>query len=267
MFGLLSALVVAPSVAATEPLVRTLPPDMPALEIDNPRGVVEISYDPAAPKSTLTASPMFWTQGCEVVFTGDAALARVEVHKDGESARSGCRTRFEVVLAGGTALHIQGEKGKVLVAESRGPLDIDLHRGQVDLQKVYGPTDVTVVAGRVTGSPVSDELHIAVDRGRVELTGLRVPVFAEVGVGRIELDYELALEGTATATVGVGRVKVRFPYGTWLDRQAVAQVGSVRTEIPHRGASRTRLEAAVKLGRVEVDTIVVDEETEAVASN
>ncbi len=267
MIGLLSVLAAAPALAATEPIVRTLPPSMPALEIDNPRGVIEVDYDPSAPRTTLTASPMFWSEGCEVVFTGDAALARVEIHKNGELAASGCRTRFQVVLAGETALHLQGQRGKVLIAETRGPVDIDLHRGHVDLQKVFGPTDVTVVSGRVTGSPVSDELHLAVDRGRVELTELRVPVFAEVGVGRIALDYDLALEGTATASVGVGRVKVRFPYGTWLDRQAVAKVGSVRTEIPHRVSSHTRLEAAVKLGRVEVDTIIVDEETEAVASN
>ena len=111
MIGLLSVLAAAPALAATEPLVRTLPPSMPALEIDNPRGVIEVDYDPSAPKSTLTASPMFWSEGCEVVFTGDAALARVEVHKNGELATTGCRTRFQIVLAGPTALHLQGEKG------------------------------------------------------------------------------------------------------------------------------------------------------------
>jgi len=266
MIALLSVLASTP-VHASQPITRTLPADMPALEIDNPKGVIEVRYDPDASQSTLTASPMVWTNGCDLAFTGDASMARVEVQKDGERAGSGCRTRIEVVLAGPTALHLQGSKSKLRVYEARGPVDIDLNRGRVELYKVYGPTDVTLVAGRVTGSPVSDELHIAVDRGRVHLDGLRVPVHAQVGIGGIKLDYELALEGTATAHVGVGRVRASFPYGTLLDRQATAKVGTVKTEIPHRSTSRTRLEASTGLGVVDVDTSFEDEEDEAVASN
>ncbi len=264
MLSLLCALVSAPALAS-EPVVRTLPAGMPALEIDNPKGVIEVSYDPDASQSTFTASPMLWTTGCEVAFTGDAGMARAEVIKDGERAVSGCRTKIEIVLAGPTALHLQGDKAKVRVHESRGPVDIDIRRGKVELYKNYGATDVTLTAGRVTGTPTSDELHIAVDRGRVHLSALRVPVFAEVGVGGIKLDYELALDGTATAHVGVGRVRATFPYGTLLDRQATAKVGTVKTEIPHRSTSVTRLEASTGLGVVDVDTSFEDEPDDAVA--
>jgi len=266
MLALLCVLTSAP-VQASEPIVRTLPADMPALEIDNPKGVIEVRYDANLSQSTLTATPMLWTSGCDLEFSGDASMARVEVQRDGERAQTGCRTRIELVLAGATALHLQGTRGKVSIEESRGPVDIDLHHGKVALYKVYGPTDVTLTAGRVTGSPVSDELHIAIDRGRVVLEDLRVPVFAEVGVGGIQLHYDLALEGTATAHVGVGRVRATFPYGTLLDRHATAKVGSVKTEIPHRTTSRTRLEASTGLGVVDVDTSFEDEEDEAVASN
>jgi hypothetical protein len=266
MLAFLFVLISAP-VHAGEPIVRTLPAGMPALEIDNPKGIIEVHFDPDATESTLTATPIFWSAGCELSFSGDAAMARVEVQKDGERAASGCRTRIDLVLAGDTALHLQGTKGRVIVNETRGPLDIDLQRGKIVLGKVYGPTDVTLVTGKVTGSPVSDELHIAVDRGRIHLDDLRVPVYAEVGVGGIQLAYSIALEGTATAHVGVGRVRASFPYGTLLDRHTTAKFGSVKSEIPHRTTSRTRFEASANLGVVDVDTSFEDEEDEAVATN
>lgn len=266
MFALLCVLSTA-TVQASEPVVRTLPASMPALEIDNPKGVIEVSYDPNATESRLVATPIVWTPGCDLAFSGDASMARVEVQRDGERASSGCRTRIALVLAGPTALHLQGTKGRIALIEARGPVDVDLHRGRVALGKVFGATDVTVVAGRVTGSPLSDELHIAVDRGRIQLDDLRVPVFAEVGLGGIRLDYDLALEGTATAHVGIGRVRASFPYGTLLDRHASVRLGSVKTEIPHRATSRTRLEASTGLGVVDVDTSFEDEEAAAVAAN
>ncbi len=266
MIALLCVLSSPPALAG-EPVVRSLPSTIPALEIDNPRGVIEVRYDPDATGTSFVASPMFWTQGCEVAFTGDTSMARAEVQKDGERAGVGCRTKIEVVLSGPTALHLQGDKVRVHVEESRGPVDIDLRRGKVQLEKVYGSTDVTMIAGRVTGSPVGDELHIAIDRGRVRLESLRVPIHAEVGIGGIHLAYALALEGTTTAHVGLGRVQVSFPYGTLLDRQTDVRLGLVKTEIPHRTTSRTRLEATTGLGVVDVDTSFEDEENEALASN
>lgn len=226
---------------AQDVITKTLPATMPTLRVVAPHSRVVLRSDPGAKETVMVATPVRWSEGCQLQLDGDAtqAVATVALPEEGFSPH--CRTDLEITLAGHT---------EVL---------LELDRGRVELISPQGPVQVALGTGRVQGHVAAAGSRVQVQRGHVDLYGLSVPVSVDVGIGGALVEADEALAGTIDARVGVGRVRARFPYGTWLDKDVEATVGRVWTAIPSRSTSPTGLTARASLGSVRIETVLTDE--------
>jgi hypothetical protein len=255
--SLLLALTSPASAQGLEPVEKTLPGDIPELEILAASGQVRVVRDPQATKSTVIATPLNEIEGCEVVFEGSREQATVRVSRTEERSPRRCRTDFEVVLAGAeTALHVEVGTGRVEVSGTVNPVAVDLRAGRVITEDVAGPLDVYVAAGRVLGSVRSHDVKVYVGAGKVDLVDLVTPVEAEVGFGRLALTYSAMPDGRVWARTGVGGVDVAFPYGSWLSTTLDPGVGRVQSEIPFSDDAYTHLEVSTRVGGIDIDTVL-----------
>lgn len=227
------------TVALAAPISRSLPTDMPQLTIRAERADVTIRSIPGATETTVTATPVNWSEGCTLDFEGGMQAAEVLVGMPDTFAPH-CRTTFDIALGGATEVHVEVE------------------RGRVDLQDPWAPLHLALGSGRVQGTTHGDAT-IELQRGRVHLHGLSVPVDVDVAAGSVLLEYDEAIGGTVAARVGLGRLRTRFPYGTWLDKDVDTVVGRTFVAIPTRTTSDTHLVARTGLGSNRVETVLVDD--------
>jgi len=220
--------------------VRTLPADMPALNLVADHAHVTVRSVPGATETVVTATGQRWSEGCALDFSGSSQEATVSVVLPDEFAAR-CKTEIDVALAGDTKV------------------STDIGRGSVELKDLAADSHIVLGQGRVRGTTTADFTQVQVQRGRVELVDLRVPVDVDVAFGGALLEYDEAIAGTIASRVGLGRNRVLFPYGVWLDKEIDAVVGRTTTAIPTRVSSNTKLVARTGLGSVHVDTVLVDD--------
>jgi hypothetical protein len=253
---------------ASEPVSRSLPAGMPALEIAGDKGHVTVIYDASATESRVTATPVRWGEvGCKLDFSGDAMLAKAQVIPSEEANTfERCETDWTVVLAGNTMVDVQLTAGKVEVQDTRGRVDVQLGRGKVLLTNTQGRVDATLGRGKVKGSH-HGEGALAVGVGKIKLEGLQHAVSARTELGGVKLTFEETPSGTVVAHSGIGRVRTALPYGATADlRDFDGRLARFRTEVPHRNAAQVRLEGGARLGSTRVDTVVEHEDPDAGAA-
>lgn len=239
-----------------QPVEKTLPADMPALEILAGFGQVAVTRDAQATKTRLVATPGSWDEDCELRFEGDRDRAVVSVVNHAGRSLRNCKTDFELALAGETELSVEAERATVTLAGTTSPVAVDLKRGRIELLDALGPLDLYVGTGSVRGSTRSQDVSAYVSLGRIELEELVSPLEAEVGVGRVALTYSAVPAGRVWARSGVGRVSVDFPYGSWLDTTLDPGVGRVKSQIPFSADAYTHLEASTRVGNIEIGTVL-----------
>jgi len=133
---------------ASEPVQRSLPVGIPALHVENPAGTVVIRSDPDAAESFVKAAPVRWPEGCRLDFSGDMDLAKVSVVRDEGNPRT-CTTDIEVVLAGDTAVAVDQGRGSVQATGMGGSLSVELGAGRVIVAEARDAVDVEVGLGGV----------------------------------------------------------------------------------------------------------------------
>jgi hypothetical protein len=208
--------------SANEPVTRTLPAAIPALHIENPAGNVVIAHDPGATETVVTATPVYWPEGCGLDFAGDMSLARIAVVREG--GREGlCTTDLLVVLAGDASVAVDQRRGYVEASNMRGSLSVELGAGRIRLADVRGPVDV------------------------------------EVGLGGAKMVWTEEYGGSVAARVKLGRVRAEVPYGTWLNHDVKALVR--RNPIPEGLDSTDALVAKGTIVRVDTAQSAVSPST------
>lgn len=257
------ALVLSGVALAQAPVTRTLPRDMPTVHLLNTAGSVTVIHDPSAAESSVTALPVNWAEGCEVVFRGDASLAEAEVLRP--NGRTRCRTDWTLVLAGDTVVDLDLGRADVRLERTQSVVLVDARSARVELVDTQAPVHVALGTGRVFGT--SDQVVTAsVGMGKVRLEDLSAPVDAVVQVGGVRLEFTEAPDETVVARAGVGRVRTALPYGTYVNSADFNRRGSTfRTEIPHRNAAANRLEGGAGFGSTRVDTVLEHEPESGVA--
>jgi hypothetical protein len=235
------------AVAASQ-TVRTLPADIPTLNLVADHASVTLRTDPGATETVVTATPVRWSEGCMLDFTGSSQEANVTVVVP-ETFGAHCKTEIDVAMAGYTKV------------------TTDIGRGSVHFDEVAANADIALGQGRVTGTTRANFTRIELQRGRVVLEDLAVPVDVDVAVGGVLLEYDEAIAGTVASRVGLGRNRIRFPYGIWLDKEVDTVVGRTFTAIPTRTSSDTHLVARAGLGSVRVETVLTDELGDSVADS
>lgn len=250
---------------ASQPVTRSLPAAMPALEISGDKGRVTVIYDPTASESLVTATPVRWGEvGCKLDFSGDEILARAQVLPSEEANTfERCETHWTVVLASDTMVDVQLRSGRVEVQDTLGRVDVEMGRGRVLLRDTQGRVDATLGRGKIKGSH-HGEGALAVGVGKVKLEGLEQAITARTELGGVKLTFEQTPSGTVVAHAGIGRVRTALPYGATADlRDFDGRLARFRTEVPHRNAAQVRLEGGARLGSTRVDTVVEHEDPEA----
>lgn len=209
MLMLLTSIALA---ARPEPVERTLPTEMPRLEIHNGSGVIRARMDEDAAKSTVEVRPgLFWAEGCEVAFTGDREAAVATVLRDGERAGLRCRARFDVVLAGPTTLELDTRSGRIRGKELRQLASAHAGFGSVDLRFAEAPAgtvSATVGVGRARAHfPYGTWLDLETDAllGRVST---EIPNREDA---QTELNAEATVGGVGVRTVLVPWEQLRPP--------------------------------------------------------
>lgn len=239
-----------------EPLEKTLPASIPEIELLSGYGDVVVSRDTSASKTRFIATPQNWQDDCELRFDGDATKAIVEVARDEGGTLRRCKIDFEIVLAGDTALAIEGKRGYISVWETTAPVAIDMRGGQIEINDVTGPLDLYLGSGSIRGTTWSQEVSAYVSVGRIALDGLIASIEAEVGMGGVDLTYAAVPSGRIWARTAVGRVSVDFPYGSWLDTTLDTKVGRVKSQIPFSDDAYTHLEASTGVGNIHIGTVL-----------
>ncbi len=250
---------------ASEPVTRSLPASMPALEISGDKGHVTVIYDANASESMVTATPVRWGEvGCKLDFSGDNTVARAQVLPSEEANTfERCETDWVVVLASNTMVDVQLKAGKVEVQDTLGRVDVELGRGRVLLSHTQGRVDATLGRGKVKGSH-HGEGAMAVGVGKIKLEGLDRAISARTELGGVKLTFAETPSGTVVAHTGIGRVRTALPYGATADmRDFDGRLARFRTEVPHRNAAQVRLEGGARLGSTRVDTVVEHEDPDA----
>lgn len=217
-----------------EPIVRTLPTSAPELRLLAGRSDVSVRHSTSG-KSRVVVTPIRWSEVCEVRFSGDASVAVAQVFEDGEESAWRCAARFDVELAGPTAV------------------SVEMNRARVDLDQPPGPVTVRLGRGSVSGTADALDAEIR-GPGRIALWDLAQPVRARVGAGSVSLAYAQDADGAIAAEAGWGRVKVSLPYGSLIDDQSETTVGMTRSDVPARAGHATQLQARTTVGNVRVVT-------------
>lgn len=261
----LSAPALAAGAPASEPVTRSLPASMPALEISGDKGHVTVIYDASATESMVTATPVRWGEvGCKLEFSGDASLARAQVlPSEQANTFERCETDWTVILASDTMVDVQLKAGRVEIQDTLGRVDVELGHGRVLLTNTQGRIDATLGRGKVKGSH-QGQGALAVGVGKIKLEGLEQAISARTEVGGVKLTFAETPSGTIVAHAGMGRVRTALPYGATADlRDFDGRLARFHTEIPHRNAAQVRLEGGARLGSTRVDTVVEHEDPEA----
>jgi hypothetical protein len=218
-----------------EPILRTLPANVPRLQLETGRSSVTVRNVPGAESSQVTITPERWHEGCEVSFSGDADLAVAKIVEDGEIASRRCSAAIDIEIAGDTTVEVTMRQGLINAKALRSPLTVSLKRGAV-----FG---------------VAAQADVAIQHmGLVRLRGLSAPSSATVGVGRIELAYAQEVAGDILAETKVGRIRVQLPYGTLIDDASTPMLGRTHSAVPHVNGHPTRLTAKTVVGSVQIQT-------------
>jgi len=246
----------AESLIPFEPVEKTLPASIPELEILSGYGDVVVSRDSERSKSLLIATPTNWQDDCELRFGGDADKAVVEIAREDGGTLRRCKIELELILAGDTAVAVEGRSGSVSLWETTAPVSVDLRAGRIDVNDATGPLDLYVGTGSIRGATTSQDINAYVSVGRIQLENLMAPLEAEVGMGRVALTFAAVPSGRVWARAGVGKVAVEFPYGSWLDTSLDTKVGRVKSEIPFSADAYTHLEASTTVGNIAIGTVL-----------
>ncbi|MED5370686.1 MAG: hypothetical protein VX899_06720 [Myxococcota bacterium] len=261
---LASLLMMASSAQAAEPVARSLPVDMPLLQIVGDKGEVTVRRVEGS-QSRVTATPKRWGEGgCTLDFSGDASQATAQALPTAEAnMMESCETAWLVELAGDTRVDINLARGKVTLEDAPARVDVELGSGKLVLVDTQGRVDASLGRGKIKGEH-QGEGALAVGVGRIKLESLEQPISARVELGSVKLAWSEVPQGTVVAHAGIGRVRTALPYGATADMADFdRRLASFRTAIPHRNSADTRLEGGARLGATRVKTVIEHDEPEA----
>jgi hypothetical protein len=215
-------------------------------------GPVRIDALPEATEVTAQVNRDNWGDGCRAEVTAEGGTLRVLVEKPTGKIGFSCTSEVVVTAPASMALDVVAPAGDLFIGGFQGGGSLEVGLGDIRLAGTSGPLSVRGSVGDLVGSYLGPDLRVHWDSGQVRLTGLVGTVGAEVGAGKLELDWDKAPEGHFDLAVSAGSMNLAFPAAAPIDLDLDVKVGRLRNELDAALDAPTHVHARVGAGSIKV---------------